>query len=377
MKIYSNLKKKYSDLYSNVDVKIYRAISGKTITPMFYQYMGHYVMGRVLGDIFTALVILASFIVGKITGNIVIDTICYAASIGGFIYNYRNLNLLDRGKDLGYFREGNAFEFFKIMRDRLVTMIMFSRFVELYTIFLVSIIMPTMLLKVLVSLIVIILICEFKIKNNFIENKTSSIIKRNSIGQIIVLIVGLLISNIETTTIYDNLIVLAIAFILGIGRYALSKKIRRYFSEESENFETKKVRMDVSTIKEIFNLQFFSNKELMAFKKKREEEEYRRKKAEEEAKKTPEQRKKEEDERWERKRASDKAYDDYIRNWTKDIEERNAEEKRKKQEEKAYKEMERKISQGESLSDTEKQIVEKTVKESKLTANIDRTKSRR
>ncbi|MCM1047158.1 MAG: hypothetical protein NC433_01875 [Clostridiales bacterium] len=389
---------------------IYRELKGKSITPCFYQYIGTYRIGRVLGDIFTFLIIMASIVVGKNTGNMVMGTISYAVSIGAFIYHYKILHTLYRGKTTGYFKEMG---YFLNLEKKLLPMIMLSRFAELYTVFLIALasipdktqkilsiswVVPGQHWKILICFLITALIIRFKLKNNFIENKTFSIIKRNSIGQIIVLVLGLFLYSKGTVTLYNNWQILIIAFIVGIGRYALSKNLRNFFKDEKDNIAKKEIAINslhnnrgiifpehkFLSPKEEDDLFEEERKRKEEEKKKREKEAEEERKRQEEAAKTPLQRKREERERkrkkqeeWERKRAADKAYDDYIRNCTKYSDERNAEEKRKKQEEKAYKETERKIRQGESLSDTEKKIVEKTIEESKLTANTDRTKSRR
>lgn len=355
-----------------MNIKTYKTMKGPSLTPIFYLYMGNYTMGRILGTTLTLLVVAASIVMGIISNNIVLDTICYAFSIGSFIYNYMILMLLFKGYNTGYFTEGIADKHFHALKKILGTMIMLSRFVELYTIFLISVASLNLFIKIVLSVLFTAVLVTIKILNNFIENKKSSIIIRNTVVQVIVFTLGIIISNNLTYSFYNNITLLLIFFVIGFAIYALDKKLRNFFKAENKNIREKNELMSVTKIRGIFRKEIFNEipkKNKVVENKPMTKEEYKKDRKRiiyemdredinilTEISRTAEKERKEERERKERER--------------KEAAERRVSER-------LYKSAESKVEKRETLTKEEKSMLERTVKNTKLTKNNDRTKIKR
>ncbi len=242
--------------------RVYKEVKNGSFTPIYYLYISNYKMGRILGDVLVFLVIVSSLIMGKITNNYIIDTYCFALSIGSLIYNYRVIKMLYIGTNTGYFREGISDEYFHTLKRLLGPMTMLSRFAEVYSIFAVAIFFNNIILKITASILIIAAISAYKIKFNFVNNKPVSVVIYNSIAQIIVLALSFGLKVFITDIALNlNIILILILVLCGILKYTLDKSLRKVFVDEYDNFNKKNIEIDIMKIRDIFGLEITKKNE--------------------------------------------------------------------------------------------------------------------
>lgn len=365
--------------------RIYR-VKGASFTPIFYLYSGAYQDGQYLGDCLAYFVIAVSFVVGMITGNYSVDLVCWALAFGSFVYNYRVMGLMNKGCKAGYFTEGESNFCFHTLKRFSVQMVMLSRFFELYSIFLISVLLPGIIVKIVATALVMVMLLVLRYLNNVWDSyfwkskKTENLWKtikgnlviRNLRVPVLFLVGGTILSRVFEIRPYYNIGLILIAVSVGFLRYVLDKNIRRFFTIEQYTIKNKTQEMDVIEIADLFKTNITQKGEknyreikLERLKKEKEEEDERRREAMRKmVKKKLEENYEEERKRWAEER--------------KEIAERKAKEAEKKRLEEAR----RKAYNGEKLTEEEKKVISKEeesiYKPSGLeTVSSDRTKARR
>lgn len=238
----------------------YKCIEGGSLSPVYYLYMGNYMMARTMGFIVTFIIITSALIIGKLTSNYEIPVICYAFSFGSLIYNYRILHLLNKCQKKGYFAEGVSDKYYNSLKRLIGPMIILSNFCELYSVFFVNIFVTNTLYKIVASILIIALISIFKISNNLIGNNKFKIIVNNSVPELVLAILANILIRFNIAfTFSKNLILIVLAFVMGILVLAFNKKLREFFVDENKNLNKKDIKINVGRIRGLFNLEIFSD----------------------------------------------------------------------------------------------------------------------
>lgn len=361
----------------NLNTRHVKPIKGASFTPIFYLYMGADQDGRYLGDILTYLVIGVSVIVGWITGEHSVDLVCWALSFGSFIYYYRVRRLMNEGCKTGYFTEGPSDFCFHTLKKFSGQMSMLSSFFENYSVFLISVLLPNIYVKIAAAVLFMGLILVLKRSNDLweawnVKKILPSAIKCNLLPLALIMVGGMIFSAILEIRPYYNIGFILIAASAGLLRYVLDKDIRKFFRIEQDTIKNKTHKMDVIEIAELFQKNITQKGE-KTYKEIHEEkrEEERRKEVERRDKMWKQKVKKDLDEMWERHEREQE-----------ESNKRMKEKKEKEREQRRLAEAKRKEYNGEKLTEEEKKVISKEeesiYKPSGLEAvSSDRTKARR
>lgn len=234
----------------------YKLMKDSSFSPLYYLYISYYSMGRNLGNILVFLLLSTSVIIGLLTKNYIIDTVVYAISFGSYVFNLLVLKTLYNGHKIGRFTEGSSFEYFYSFKKYIGPITILSRFFEIYTPLIIALITPTIFSKICLGLAFIAFNIGTKISNNFMENKKSSIIKKNIGISLLMLSLGIILSvqTIIKIKLYDNLILLFLCFIMGLLKNLLNKSLQHFITNERKAFKDEKKSIDIYYLANIFNV---------------------------------------------------------------------------------------------------------------------------
>ena len=234
----------------------YKVMKDSSLSPLFYLYISYYSMGRNLGNILAFLLLSTSLIIGMLTKSYVIDTVVYMISFGSYIFNILVLKTLYNGHKSGHFTEGSSFEYFYSFKKYIGPITILARFFEVYTPLLIAFVTPTIFSKICLGLAFIAFNVGTKVSNNFMENKKSSIVKKNLPIPTVMLILGTVLSSqtIVEINLYDNIILLFLCLIMGLLKNILNKSLQHFLSAEKKALKDDKKVIDIYHLANMFGV---------------------------------------------------------------------------------------------------------------------------
>lgn len=216
--------------------------------------------------------------------------------------------------------EENGGYWFNSLDDlALYPMIALSQFFEIYTPFLLAVVVPGVVFKIIAGLLFIGLLIFYKASNNFMEWTASQVIGYNSLYPVIAFVLGIVLSvqPLIKVSAFDNPCIVGVGIAIGVLRYALDRKYRDFFAQQKAASRDKTSPIGVHMLERTMNnwsgwgRMFNDSEAYLAMKdewekwaekceRKWETKEEREKRLEEEKKRKEEEEKKREKERRER-----------------------------------------------------------------------------
>ena len=292
----------------------------------------------------------------------------------------------DMKRTFELFRYRNALEesggyWFNSLDDlALYPMIALSQFFEIYTPFLLAVVVPGVVFKIIAGLLFLGLIILYKASNNFMEWTASEVIVYNSLYQVIAFALGIVLSvqPLINVSVFDNPYILGTGIAIGVLRYALDRKYRDFFAQQKAASRDKTSPIGVHMLERTMNNwggwgRMFNDSEIyLAMKdewekwaekceRKWETKEERERRLEEEKKRAEEEKKRREKEKFERSMRIIRAEDEKTERNRKLLKEWEETARREKEQKK----LQEKILQGDADKLTEEEKIRRKELESK------------